>query len=349
MRRSIWRALALSSTVLLAVGCIFEDEPGDEDGGGAAGSNLGGAAESGGASGGASTGGVSGVATQGGSVVGGAATGGATTGGATTGGVTTGGVTTGGVTTGGVTTGGATTGGATTGGVTTGGVTTGGVTTGGVTTGGVTTGGVTTGGETTGGDVTGGVTTGGLATGGLATGGVETGGVETGGVETGGTGGTGGSELCAGGPLAESLADCAPGEFSLTGDFHQDCVDRINQIRMECQCLPPLERWTEAEDCADQMAAYDASVDQAHAGFTGQICTPRGWGQNECPGWGAPDEILLDSRWYEACLMMMWHEVDDPTGEQGHYVNMSSTEFTRVACGLYDDGAGNVWAVQNFQ
>ncbi|HOU92536.1 MAG TPA: hypothetical protein PLU22_15895, partial [Polyangiaceae bacterium] len=31
MRRSIWRALALSSTVLLAVGCLFEDEPGDED------------------------------------------------------------------------------------------------------------------------------------------------------------------------------------------------------------------------------------------------------------------------------------------------------------------------------
>ncbi len=174
------------------------------------------------------------------------------------------------------------------------------------------------------------------------------GGVATGGVATGGVA-TGGSDLCADGPLADSLATCQPSEFVPSGDYHQDCVDRINQIRMECQCLPPLERWTEAEACADQMAAYDASVDQAHAGFRADVCSPAGWAQNECPGWDAPDDIILDTQWYEACLMMMWHEVDEPSGEQGHYVAMSSNQYTRVACGLYDGGSGAVWAVQNFQ
>ncbi len=49
----------------------------------------------------------------------------------------------------------------------------------------------------------------------------------------------------------------------------------------------------------------------------------------------------------ESCLAMMWHEVDTPSGEQGHYVAMSSTTHTRVACGI-STSATNVWALQNF-
>ena len=34
---------------------------------------------------------------------------------------------------------------------------------------------------------------------------------------------------------------------------------------------------------------------------------------------------------------MMWHEVDNPGGEQGHYEAMSSTRYTMVARGFFTD------------
>jgi hypothetical protein len=49
----------------------------------------------------------------------------------------------------------------------------------------------------------------------------------------------------------------------------------------------------------------------------------------------------------ESCLSMMWHEVDTPSGQQGHYQAMSSKTFTKVACGI-NASATNVWAVQNY-
>jgi hypothetical protein len=45
---------------------------------------------------------------------------------------------------------------------------------------------------------------------------------------------------------------------------------------------------------------------------------------------------------------MMWSEVDNPSGEQGHYLAMSGQEYTRVACGLYQTPEGDVWSVQNY-
>ncbi len=165
----------------------------------------------------------------------------------------------------------------------------------------------------------------------------------------GGTNGAGGgSTLCASGPLETSLPDCQPSTFVPTGDYYQDCVDRINQFRWECQCLPPLTRWTEGEDCADQMAQYDAEADEAHAGFRARICSG-GNGQCECPGWGSLESIVGGTDRYEACLAMMWHEVDEPSGEQGHYEAMSSTRYTQVACGAYTLPNGDVWALQNYQ
>ncbi len=215
-------------------------------------------------------------------------------------------------------------------------------------------GGPPAGGAPTGGaEVTGGAPpSGGALTGGVAPGdgGAATGGVApTGGVQsTGGAAPTGGSDACASGPLATSVPSCAPAAFTPTGDYHQDCVDRINQFRAECQCLPPLARWTEAEACADQMAAYDAAANSAHAAFRAELCEPGGTAQNECPGWDSAESILVDQRFFESCIGMMWHEVDDPSGEQGHYEALSSTRYTRVACGIYDDGSGNVWALQNY-
>ncbi len=169
----------------------------------------------------------------------------------------------------------------------------------------------------------------------------------------GGTSATGGSSAatagagCTGGPLTTSIPKCVIVPPATTGDYHQDCVNTINKIRWDCMCLPPLQRWTEGEACADQMANYDATQNSAHAGFIARLCTPGGTAENECPGWGSVSSITQGTTRMESCMAMMWHEVDTPTGEQGHYVAMSSSTYTRVACGI-NSSTTNVWALQNY-
>lgn len=153
-----------------------------------------------------------------------------------------------------------------------------------------------------------------------------------------GTTATGDPAQCEGGPLAEPIQGCAPTPPASTGDPHQDCVDRINQFRWECQCLPPLERWTEAEGCTDDQAADDQAINQAHSHFP--ACGESA--QNTCPNWGSEGEVV------EGCLQMMWDEGPGrPFEEHGHYINMSSTSYTKVACGFSSTNDG-VWANQNF-
>ena len=148
---------------------------------------------------------------------------------------------------------------------------------------------------------------------------------------------------CADGPLSEPIADCAPTPVPDSGDFKADCVARINQFRWECQCLPPLERWTNGEACADEHAEYD-STRSAHAGFRDNICSPRGRAQNECPGWWSEASIV------DSCLQMMWDEgPGENFNEHGHYINMSNPNYSKVACGIYDTGSGGIWSVQNFE
>ena len=148
----------------------------------------------------------------------------------------------------------------------------------------------------------------------------------------------------ASGPLAAPIAGCMPTPLPDTGDPAGDCVARINQFRHDCQCLPPLMRWTDGEACADMDAQYDSEHNTAHAGFRAGICDS-GRAQNECPGWGSIRQTVT------GCLQQMW---DEGPGDfygppaHGHYINMSSTTHTKVACGFYD-GSGGVWAVQNFR
>jgi hypothetical protein len=146
-------------------------------------------------------------------------------------------------------------------------------------------------------------------------------------------------------PLAAPIAGCMPTPPASAGDPHQDCVNRINQFRCECQHLPPLMRWTAGEACADMMAAYDSMhAGMPHAAFIAGICSG-GYGQNECPGWPSVDATV------SGCLQQMW---DEGPGDfygppaHGHYINMSSTSFTMVACG-FATGSSGVYAVQNFQ
>jgi len=152
---------------------------------------------------------------------------------------------------------------------------------------------------------------------------------------------------CAAGPLATPIAGCRPPVPPTTGDDRQDCVDRINQFRRECQCLPPLQRWTDGEDCADSQAMIDQQTRTAHNGFRMRLCNS-GSGQNECPGWLGWGSVAST---VSGCLQQMW---DEGPGDfygpppHGHYLNMSSTSHTRVACGYYTSG-GATTAVQNFQ
>jgi len=148
---------------------------------------------------------------------------------------------------------------------------------------------------------------------------------------------------CSTGPLDAPLPNCQPEPLAGTGDPYSDCVTRINQLRWECQCLPPLQRWSEAEGCADRQAEYD-STRTFHAGFQADICSPRGWAQNECPGWASIGSVIT------GCLQAMWDEgPGEPYSAHGHYINMTNPSYARVACGFYTTPAGDVWAVQNFE
>jgi hypothetical protein len=164
--------------------------------------------------------------------------------------------------------------------------------------------------------------------------------VQGGAATTGGSGGAGG--------CVQNLA-CKLAAPPSTGDIHQDCVDRINQFLTQCACLPALTRRTDGEACADQMAEYDAAQNTAHAGITAKICQPGG-SQNECPGYSSNTQVI------GLCMQQMWDEGPPPTSsctgtcyeEHGHFINMTDTSVTKVACGSYTTSSGKVWAVQNF-
>jgi hypothetical protein len=151
---------------------------------------------------------------------------------------------------------------------------------------------------------------------------------------SGASAGTGGSSSCT------PNYSCRPTPPPATGDAHADCVARINQFR-DCVCVPRLERWTEAESCANQQVAYDRSRNAPHAGWNGNVCSPKGSGQNECLG-GA----------INGCQQSMFDEGPPPQTpcegacfqEHGHFINMTNRNFRRVACGF--DGS---WSVQNYQ
>lgn len=159
-----------------------------------------------------------------------------------------------------------------------------------------------------------------------------------------GGGGDSAESACADGPLAAPRADCSPEPEPSTGDWHADCVARINQLRWECQCLPALARWFDGERCADDNAQYD-STNGVHASFYDTPCGSGARGQNECPGWPSNNHIV------NGCLQSMWDEGPEdgnPDTVNGHYESMATTTYSRVACGFHTTPSGEVWGVQNF-
>lgn len=119
----------------------------------------------------------------------------------------------------------------------------------------------------------------------------------------------------------------------------QLCVDTINKYRAGIN-LPPYQRWTAEESCADGQAQSDSVSKTAHGAF-GQCGESA---QNECPGWPGPPAQMIPQ-----CLDMMWAEGPGTFAKHGHYINMSSTSYTKVACGFVTLADGSVWAVQDFK
>lgn len=142
------------------------------------------------------------------------------------------------------------------------------------------------------------------------------------------------------GCAAETTTDAGtPGTVAATGAA-QVCVDTINGYRATLK-LPALVRWTDQESCAGDQAGSDAQSQKAHGAFgnCGEFA------QNECPDWpGRPEQLI------RACLKAMWEEGPGADFQShGHYLNMSSTKFTKVACGFRETGAGKLWSVQDFR
>jgi hypothetical protein len=148
---------------------------------------------------------------------------------------------------------------------------------------------------------------------------------------------------CREGPLRQPRKNCAPAPPPSTGNPYEDCVAHINQLRWKCQCLPALGRWKGGEPCANTHAKYD-SKHGIHAGFNGEICTPQGMAQNECPAWPSKSRVVGE------CLQRMWDEGPGKRfSKHGHYLNMSNPSYEHVACGFAKSAAGEVWSVQNFR
>jgi hypothetical protein len=120
----------------------------------------------------------------------------------------------------------------------------------------------------------------------------------------------------------------------------QACVDAINQYRASIG-LAAYQRWTANETCADGQALSDAQANMAHSAFG--ACGE--FAQNECPDWPGPPLAMIPP-----CFQLMWAEGPGSDFQtHGHYINMSSTQYTKVACGFTVLQSGDVWAVQDFQ
>lgn len=210
-----------------------------------------------------------------------------------------------------------------------------------------------TAGKGTSGSGTSGSGTAGSGTAGSGTAGSGTAGSGTSGSGTAGTG-TAGTGTAGTGTAGTGTAGSNPGDpFD---QYRTLCVNTVNMYRAT-KGLPPLDRWTSAESCVDSECSVDGMANSPHKAFSsGMSCGANG--QNECPGYGTNYASSLPQ-----CLGQMWAEKDKaecagcetcdfpynnctncPFQPCGHYLNMKSKKFTKVACGFWDGG----WYAQNY-
>jgi hypothetical protein len=144
---------------------------------------------------------------------------------------------------------------------------------------------------------------------------------------------------CACVPPTTTTSTTATTSTTFPGDPTQLCVDTVNGYRALLS-LPPYERWTAIEGCADGQASTDSQAGMAHAtsGQCGEFA------QSECVGWPGPPVSMVPP-----CLLQMWNEGPGDFSTHGDYLNMSSATFTKIACGFTILPSGDVWAVLDFE
>lgn len=134
------------------------------------------------------------------------------------------------------------------------------------------------------------------------------------------------------------------------------CLEVINKYRAT-ENLKPLTLAPEAKQtCVDEQAAADLVSGKAHGHFGDCGEFAQNSGPNVDLKWRDTEEKIVDTY-----LEMMWSEKElvesgkrDPAKKEdysyiGHYLNMSSTKYTTVACGIAKNSDGTKgWFNVNF-
>ena len=168
-----------------------------------------------------------------------------------------------------------------------------------------------------------------------------------GGSNSGSGGGSGSGSSSGGGSGSTSSSGGGSGSSSggstdpLTA-ARQQCVQTINDYRATVKSAPLAENTAE-ESCVDGQAKADAIANTPHSAFGN--CQE--FAQDECPGWPGPPASIMGYM-SQSCLDQMWAEGPPPQGQDNHWLNMENPQYTKVACGFYQDSAGTWWATQDF-
>jgi hypothetical protein len=139
--------------------------------------------------------------------------------------------------------------------------------------------------------------------------------------------------------------DFALGEIDSFSEARQQIVHRVNDYRATLG-MKRLIRNKAREACVDTQVQLDFASNTAHGAFGN--CTESA--QNECPGWGGSNMLSVANNIVISCMQSMWDEgPGTPYSAHGHYINMTNTAYSKIACGFYYNVAGKtMWAAQDF-
>jgi hypothetical protein len=149
--------------------------------------------------------------------------------------------------------------------------------------------------------------------------------------------------------------DFALGELDSFSEARQQIVHRVNDYRATVG-LKRLIRNRSMDACVDTQAQMDYASGTAHSAFG--HC--KEFAQNECPGWTGTKMLTVADNIVTSCMQMMWDEGAPPTGtpcgggtacysQHGHYINMTNTAYSKIACGFYYNiAAKTMCATQDF-
>ena len=134
---------------------------------------------------------------------------------------------------------------------------------------------------------------------------------------------------------------CASENAFFNEGWREDCLAKINEYRAT-EDMPPLTLAAEEKQtCTDDQAAADLAENKAHGHFGD--CGE--WAQNSGPNFTA-SWLKTATDVSDYYLEMMWNEKklvesgaadlnsDADYGKIGHYKNMRSASYTKVACGI---------------